>query len=355
MARKGGDSYRPWRAGGVTLGHWRSGIAWIDRTVHGRRYRISTGCRTPEAALSEYQRFEADPARYVPRGKTGTTWDQAVTAFLRFSEAVKLNTSRHVEKQEAHLANFGSYTRAGSRVFASLEGFTASDVRSFMAALTEGQITGREVGAPTVNRHLASLKAFMSWAREERLTKNGADREVPMVREDKAVRLPEEVAGSRWRAVLAELDERWRATAEVQLGAGLRYGEVAHIEAEHVHAHAIHVPKAKGRRGRTVPVSRRTAAAARRLLALGGVPDDEASQMNHRLEEAAKRAGVPRFTSHALRHTYGTVTLRALLRGAQGLRELQERMGHASIRTTEKYLHAVQAGGGRKVVIGAPL
>lgn len=356
MARKGGDRYQPWRAGGVTLGHWRSGIAWIDRTIHGRRYRVSTGCRTPEAALAEYQRFEAEPSRYVPRGAVGSGWDQAVTAFLKFSEGVRLNSPRHVEKQEAHLANFGSFTRGGGRVFASLEAFTGSDIRAFIEKLTEGKITGRQVGAPTVNRHLASLKAFMVWARSENLTANLADREVPMVREDKGVRLPEEIPATRWRATLAQLDERWRCVGEVQLGAGLRYGEVARLAAEHVHAHALHIPKAKGRKGRTVPASARTVAAARRLVELGGVPDDEASQFNHRLEVAARSAGVAALTSHALRHTYGTVTLRALMRAGQGLRELQQRMGHASIRTTERYLHAIDAThGGRRVVVGAPL
>lgn len=355
MPRKGRDTYKPWRVGGVTLGHIRSGVYWIDRTVHGRRYRHSTGCRTSEAALSEYQRFEKDPARYVPRGSTGSGWDAAVPGFLRYSESVVLNSARWVEKQEAYLANFGGFVRAGHRVFASLDAYNASDIRSFIAALTEGQITGRTVGAPSVNRHLAALKGFMGWCRAERLTTNAADHDVPLVREDKAVRLPEEIEKARWSAVLRALDERWRSAGEVQLGAGLRYGEVAALRPEGIRSHALHIPKAKGRRGRTVPASARTVKAARRVLALGGVPSDEGSQFNHRLETAAERAGVPKFTTHALRHTYGTVTLRALMRAGQGLRELQERMGHASIRTTEKYLHAIRAGGGMKVVIGAPL
>lgn len=355
MPRKGGDTRAPWRQGGITLGFIRSGIHWIDRTVHGRRYRLSTGCRTPQAALAEYQRFEKDPPRYVPRGKTGTGWDQAVTAYLRFSEHGKLNSARHVERQEERLANFGAFTRGGSRVFVSLDFFTASDIRAFIEALTQGQITGRKVGAPSVNRHLAALKALMSWARDERVTANTADQEVKMVREDKGVRLPEEIPATRWKPVLRKLPERWRCAGTVQLGAGLRYGEVAHLEPGDVHLHAIHIPKAKGRKGRTVPASPATIAAARRLLELGGVPADEGSQFNHRLEVAAKAAGVPRFTTHALRHTYASVTLRALLRAGQGLVELQTRMGHASVRTTEIYLHVAAARTGRRVVVGAPI
>jgi integrase len=47
--------------------------------------------------------------------------------------------------------------------------------------------------------------------------------------------------------------------------------------------------------------------------------------------------------------------LRALLRAGQGLSELQARMGHASIKTTEIYLRAIRAGGGQRQVVGAPL
>lgn len=355
MPRKARETYRPWRPGGIPLGHVRSGVYWIDRTVHGRRYRISTGCRTPEAALGEYKKFEADPPRYVPRGKVGTGWDEAVKAFLRYSESVKLNSKRHVDHQEAHLANLGAFTRGGSRVFASLESFTAPDVRAFLESLTRGDVTGNQVGAPSVNRHLATLKAFLSWAREERLTGSRVDEEVRMVREDRGVRLPEEISPKRWRAVLARLDARWRAACEVMLGAGLRYGEVARLAPAAVLARGIHVPRAKSRRDRTVPCSARTVQAAKRLIRLGGVPDDEASQIDHRLRAAAKRARVAPFSSHALRHTYACVTLRALLKAGQSTRELQERLGHASIRTTERYLHVVRAGGGMRVVVGGAL
>lgn len=350
MPRKRPDSFRPWRAGGIPLGHIRSGVYWVDRTIHGRRYRISTGCRTAEAALGEYQRFEKDPPRYVPRGKVGTGWDQSVKDFLVYSERVKLNSARHVDKQEAHLANFAAFSKGPARLFSSLDAFTASDVRVFIAALTSGDVTGNEAGPSTVNRHLATLKAFMRWAREERLTSNQADRELPMVREDHGQELPEEVPLARWKAILAKLDARWRAACEVMLGAGLRYGEVARMKPGDVLAGGIHVPFSKGRKARTVPASSRAVSAARVVLKRGGVPDDEASQLNHRVAIAAKKAKQAPFTAHELRHTYATVTLR----NGVDLRTLQARLGHASILTTQRYLHALQART-RKTGTGAPI
>jgi integrase len=338
VPRKGRETYRPWRHGGVALGFWRSGVAWIDRTVHGRRYRVSTGCRTPEAALAEYQRFEADPPRYVPRGKAGAGWDQAVKDYLRFSEHVKGNGEDHLSHQEYRLANWGGYTRGGSRVFGSLEAFTKADIHAFIEALKTGKITGREVGPPSVNRHLSDLKALMGWARGERLTKNAADSEVPMLREERGIRAHKEIEAKCWRAVAPRLLPRWRSAMEVLLGAGLRPGEVARLAAPDLLAAGIHVPRSKTRKARTIPVSKRTLAAARRVLKLGGWPDDDGAQFKRRIQIAAKNAKVPAFTAYDLRHTFATVCLR----NGAALRDVQEWMGHASIRTTEKYLHAAR-------------
>ena len=330
MPRKARDRYQPWRHRGVTLGHVRSGVYWIDRTIHGRRYRVSTACRTPDAAFAEYARFEADPSRYVPRGKVGAGWDQAVKEYLRYSESVKLNGASHLAKQEYRLANLGAFTRGGNRVFASLEAFTKADVLAFIEALTSGEVTGRPVGAPSVNRHLSDLKALMRWAREEaHLTKNTADAEVE---------------AKRWRKVSPRLKPRWRAVLEVFLGAGLRPGELARLAGEDLLPHGIHVPRSKTRKGRTVPASARTLASAKRLLDLGGFPDDEGAQFKRRVQVAAARAEVEPFTAYDLRHTFATVCLR----NGAALRDVQEWMGHASIRTTEKYLHAAR-GGPRRV------
>lgn len=54
------------------------------------------------------------------------------------------------------------------------------------------------------------------------------------------------------------------------------------------------------------------------------------------LQEAARRAGLGRVTLHGLRHAYGTA---ALERWGVPLWALQRLLGHASSRTTERYLH----------------
>lgn len=378
--RKGRKAYRPWRHNGVTLGHLRGETYWIDRTVGGVRYRITTHCKTGDAAFAEYQRFEADPVHYVPRGtvREGSAWGEAVLAFAAHKRDIEGRSEKYVDEAVGQLERWGL-----ARGFASLDSFAQRDVEAFLADLVQGNLTGRSVnvldaqghrvpvrdasgavvlnekGRPvyekhivrqnrpreaTRNRYLAALKSLMTWARSRTppLTRNIADTTVPLGQEDRNVRPPEPIEPARWKAAARKLDARWRSAQEVLLASGLRYGELARLGPDDIKPRGLVVRKAKRRKGRTVPVSKRAVAAARKLLKLGGVPDDSASQMDHRLEAACRAAGVKRYTAHQCRHTFATTCLR----NGVDLRTLQEWMGHADLATTSKYLHALRAEDG---------
>ncbi len=58
----------------------------MDRTVRGRRFKLSPGCRTAGAAFTEYTSLEKDPFHYSPRATSGTSWADAVLEFLKYQQ-----------------------------------------------------------------------------------------------------------------------------------------------------------------------------------------------------------------------------------------------------------------------------
>lgn len=56
------------------------------------------------------------------------------------------------------------------------------------------------------------------------------------------------------------------------------------------------------------------------------------------MKEVCKRAGLPQLSPHALRHSHAV----HLLEAGAPIRYVAERLGHASIKTTEKYLHVTK-------------
>lgn len=60
----------PWRHDGALIGYVRDGAYHIDRYWDGRRHRLSTKCRTEQAAFAVFQQWEAKMAGAAPQAAT---------------------------------------------------------------------------------------------------------------------------------------------------------------------------------------------------------------------------------------------------------------------------------------------
>lgn len=166
-------------------------------------------------------------------------------------------------------------------------------------------------------------------------------------------------------AAAGEVSDRHLAVILLGGDAGLRRGEIAGLRAEDVEPggtlwirrtvvelrgeRLVHPPKSG--RSRRVPASARLLAVLQRLVAAPetadgwlirgpeGVPATD-SHIGVCCTTVQRRAGLPRKGPHTLRHTFASQALEA---GASP-REVQELLGHASISTTERYLHASDSG-----------
>jgi integrase/recombinase XerC len=223
--------------------------------------------------------------------------------------------------------------------------------------------------ASTIGRKLSSLRAFFKLSVRRRLVPSSP---VAALRAPKrAKRLPsflgkEDVGrlldgrGARPDVSPAALACE-RALFELVYGAGLRVSEVCNLDVDDVErtgaTGTVKVRQGKGRKDRVVPFGSKAGAALddyathrASLLAArrGGARGDghalflgargrrlDPRVVRRMLTRRGQATGTPAISPHALRHSFAT----HLLGEGADLRAIQEMLGHASVRTTQRYAH----------------
>ncbi len=225
-----------------------------------------------------------------------------------------------------------------------VEGVTSGVVRRYLGGLRRKD--GKPYSASYVDQVYRTLNTFFRWAvAERRLEVNPLQRvRRPRVPRRKSPRLtlPEVV---RVLEAVRATSHPARNVAMVCLAvdSGLRRAEVLELELGNVDLdRGVVLVTGKGGRDREVPIGPVTVEALGRYLAVRPVCNsgrvfvssqgkalamDAMQSMMYRLK---KRAGLPGLRWHLLRHTFANVWLY----GGGGLRQLQEILGHADVRTT---------------------
>ena len=245
---------------------------------------------------------------------------------------------------------------------------TFFDVKKYREHLLDG---GRKPAG--INRQLASLRTFFSWAIEQRLATTNPAQTLQGVKQDRRVpkalsaqeiyRLQRTAAGQRQLAV-AKADGavmptviaalRDEAVLNLLLYTGLRVGEAAALRLDDLvlngKAAKVIVRSGKGLKYREVPLHRE----ARQALAayLQVRPAEQGDQLflgqrgplgsrgiQMQLTALGQAAGVA-VTPHMLRHTFAT---RLLREAGADLVTVAALMGHASIATTQIYTQPGEA------------
>ncbi len=223
---------------------------------------------------------------------------------------------------------------------------TFGDVRAYLERLRVV-----EQKAPrTINVYAAALV----WLYGETLGRRAEVQRIPRLRvREKLTEVLD--AGEIGKVLTALSNERQRAIVLVMYGAGLRVGEACALRIDDIDAKRmqIRVSEGKGGRQRLLPLSARVLEALRAYFRRyrpkgpylfpgrggrdGGLRREAVQKA---LAIAARKAGVRKHvTPHILRHSFAT----HLLELGTDLRTVQVLLGHASIRSTTRYLHVSQA------------
>jgi len=277
--------------------------------------------------------------------------ESAVAAFRQFLTSEK-RASPHTVRAYLHdVAELSAFARRLLGRAPTLADLDVTACRSYLASLH-----GRN-DAVTIGRKLSSLRAFFRVAVRRRLARSSP---VAGLRGPKRARRLPSFLGKEDVGRL--LDERApaalaceRALFEVIYGAGLRVSEACALDVDDLALGAgdatVKVRQGKGRKDRVVPLgskARDALGAYLPLRAAAPTGSDAAAlfvgRLGRRLHPRAVRrilarrersTGTPPVSPHALRHSFAT----HLLGEGADLRSIQEMLGHASLRSTQRYAH----------------
>lgn len=248
----------------------------------------------------------------------------AVDAYLRSSRYVQKHSKSHLTSQERTL-----YKLIDGAKGKELDAITTADIYALV-----------ETVAPKLSPNSLILmhrilSAFFAWAMAQHGLATNPVKGVPKP-------APSETTENRRRLIHGAAIKRlkphvpkWAHNAMVVMWSmGLRYGEVSRIKIADldVSAMELHIPRAKKRKQRRVPVPDHVVATAIVELATGPrIPEHKL--FNYYAAAACKKAGVPRFSAHALRHAAITNWANA----GCSIYDAASWAGHASVTQTEAY------------------
>lgn len=206
--------------------------------------------------------------------------------------------------------------------------------------------TGK-VSASTINKDIIACKKMFSYAAEV-----GAIRNNPLVRfpslkvQEKALRIP---TAEEFRTLVESMaDPAIGAMVAIMGETGIRRSEAINLEWKNVNLRTarITLERTKGKKVRQVPLSRYASNMLRKLTRFVHQPYVFCHQVkgarwvspDKAFRTGRRKAKLEWITMHTLRHMRGT---RWLQHGAD-IRVVQAALGHADVRTTQRYTHNVE-------------
>jgi integrase len=200
----------------------------------------------------------------------------------------------------------------------------------------------KKVGAATVNRCIAHLKALFSWLVETERVAASPLRKLKMLPEFKGEEPIRIVEPARFEALVAELERfpHWANACVALQGTGMRWSSLVKLRPEHLDQarRVVRLVRPKGKVAIEIQVPHDRVWNALVWCARWGRFNADVGAFNKALRKAARAAGVAKVTAHMFRHTFAVRVLEAGLH----VRDAQRLLGHAQITTTERYLRHAQ-------------
>ena len=284
-----------------------------------------------------------------------------INAFITHIQAEKRFSALTVRNYRHDIESFATWCASNAEI--PLEKFniidvTAEDIREWIIYRMEKC----KIGAASMNRELSSLRSFYKYLRRQNIISQDIFCRITTLRAPR--KLPTFVPETRMEPLLDTIREKsqegdfigQRNALIIALfySCGIRLAELqgVHIGDFSSDLQALHV-RGKGDKHRMIPILPELATRVREhieLLQNSGLPTEANSPLIvSQSGKALSRSSIQRIVEqeleganvqgkkspHVLRHTFAT----HLLNKDADMRDIQELMGHSSLRTTQHYTH----------------
>jgi integrase/recombinase XerC len=289
------------------------------------------------------------------RGKTVTPAPNVrhgfVRQFIHYLSSEK-NASPHtcrcyqndLEEFENFLKSSGIYLSPAGEI--EMEKVDRIAIRKYLSFLH------RKNKKSSIARKVSTLRSFYKYLTREHLVPSNPAKSVstPKVEKLLPTTLTVDEAFRLMESPAEKSRLRDRAILEFLYSSGIRVGELVGLNVNHLDLElGIVRVMGKGRKERIVPVGVKAIEALKAYLEERGDLDGEeplflnlrggrltARSVGRLVKKYTRRSGIFRKVSpHSLRHTFAT----HLLDAGADIREIQEMLGHASLSTTQRYIH----------------
>ena len=279
-----------------------------------------------------------------------------VTQFLDYLTTDKKRSSNTIAAYRNDTSQFlqflGQYSRPNAAPISNWKELDSTVVQNYVLFLRE-----REYASSTIARKVAAVKSFCQFLLErgQITTDPAADLDSPKVKKS----LPRSIRPDEIEKLLREPAQgrspkelRDKALMEVLYATGMRVTELVNLNIEDVDLQEQSVQCGEGgKRRRVIPIYEAAVLSLENYLQNGRpnlMIDDKESALflNHRgqrltrqglwliIKHYVNKVGIQgSVTPHTLRHSFAT----HMLNSGAGLREVQERLGHANLSTTQVY------------------
>ena len=278
-----------------------------------------------------------------PAATRSITWTNALTRF--FAHLVEHEKSDHTQKNyREDLLAFTDWYQNIYQERPDLRALAPAELREWKAHLRDD----RKLEPRTVNRKLAALRSFLTWA-----TDAGLAEEIVTPKSVRQVQPPPRWLDRKEQRALIRTVERFGGSRDeclvrLLINTGIRVEEAIALRWADIQVRersgTLIVRKGKGRKQRSIPLNAEARAALTelRVIAPRKAPEVLHGQrgpltirgLQASLAKYGDLAKMEECTPHVLRHTFG----KNLADAGTPIQVIADLMGHESLETTRRYI-----------------